>query len=154
VAAVFGSSWGVNLFGVWVRCARANAEFNATQARPYGPSVVSNPAEYVVFLGIPLGCLLVTATWRAARRVRSDGLPAAATLGLVVLLALLNVAGANRGEVARLWMLTMPLAAAAGAWWLAERRSPLWLGAVLLAFQGAQLACFRVAIEALGAWPG
>jgi len=145
----FGVFWRVNLFSVWARCMRENAKFNVMSRRSYAVSMVSNPAEFFVFLGLPLACLFVMSVGRSVRVVRSAWLPAAGVLCLVALMLALNLTGTNRGEVARLWMFTMPFCAVAGAWWLEERRSAWWLFCALLALQVVQVACFRAALDAL-----
>ena len=88
------------------------------------------------------------AVGRAVRRLRTAWLPAAPVLCFAALMLALNVTGVNRGEVARLWIFTMPFCAVAGAWWLEERRPSGWLFGLLLVLQFAQVACFRVVLDA------
>jgi len=149
VVAAFAAFWQVNLFSVWARCLRENARFNVMSRRSYLGSIVSNPVEFFVFLGLPLACVFVLSVGRAVRVVRSAWLPAAGVLCLAALMLTLNLTGTNRGEVARLWMFIMPFCAVAGAWWLEERRSAWWPFCALLALQMVQVACFRAALDAL-----
>lgn len=149
LVVMFGMLWGLNLFAVWARCSRANAAFNATTGRSYAMSLVSNPVEYLVFLGLPLACMFVASLRRSARVLQGAWPPAMAIFCFVAVMVVVNLAGVNRGEVARLWMFTMPLCAIAGAWWIEARRSPTWVLCALLTLQFAQVACFRVTVDAL-----
>jgi hypothetical protein len=153
VVLMFAIRWEMNLFGVWSRCLSANAQFNRMTQRPYLPALLSNALEYLIFMGVPLACLLVAGLSRAARRIRLSTGAAMLILCFATVMIVLNLLGVNRGEVARLWMFTMPFCAVAGAWWLEERRAPMWLTLALLTVQFVQLVCFRVILDALLLYP-
>lgn len=146
---VFRATWDINLFQVWVRCLRANADFNVSAGRTYGPALLSNPIEYLVFLGVPLACLFIGSVRWGLRTFRGAPRVAAAVLCFAVLMIVLNLTGTNRGEVARLWMFTMPFCAVAAAWWLTERHASRLDLSLLLLVQLAQVACFRVWLDTL-----
>lgn len=97
-------SWWINL--------EKNREFNAYSGCTYSTWVFVNLAEFGVAMGIPVttfvlcrvaGGLIDWRHWRTADAV---------CLAWSTTLALLVVAGTNRGEVSRLWLFLMPLAAA------------------------------------------
>lgn len=126
---------GYNSLAVWAACVEANARFNAQVGRAYWKWVLANPVEFGVFCGVPAACLFVAATVSALVRVwrerdwKGCDWP---TLALAGLLVALNVSGANRGEVGRLWMFLMPgcvVAAAAHASSYAPFRRAVLLGA-------------------------
>jgi len=152
---------GYNSFAVWLRCLAANAQFNAQAGRAYWKWVLVNPAEFLVFLGVPVACLFV---WRAAsqaREARARGWRDAdwPTLAIAALVVLLNLSGANRGEVARLWMFLMPgclVAAAAQLDRCAPYRRAVFVS--LFALQAVQVIAFRASLDVLLGmyyhWPG
>ncbi len=112
---------GYNSLAVWAACLEANAKFNAQVGRAYWKWLLANPVEFLVFLGVPVACLFIGSAVSAARdawRTREWGKADWPTLILAGMLLALNLSGANRGEVARLWMFLMPgcvIAAAAHA---------------------------------------
>jgi hypothetical protein len=114
--------------------------------------VLLNPVEYLAFVGVPVACLL-------ARRAATEAMGIArrqwsrrdwATVVVVGLLVALNVSGANRAEVARLWMFLMPACVASAAAEI-EGYAP-FRGAVfaaLFALQSAQVVLFRASLDTL-----
>ncbi|MFP4056121.1 MAG: glycosyltransferase family 39 protein [Candidatus Brocadiia bacterium] len=143
---------GYNSFAVWRACWEGNAEFNARTQRGYWTWLVLNPLEYGFFLGVPVACLFVARSLRELRALRTKGLRAGdwPTLILAGLLVALDLAGANRGEVARLWMFLMP-ACAVGAAAEVERLAPYRLAAfaVVFAAQAVQAVLAAASIQVL-----
>jgi len=155
---------GYNSPAVWLRCAEANARFNAESGRAYWRWLLLNPLEFVVFVGPPAACLFLgraasaaRALWGGARpepvrgaghgSVREADWP---TLIIAGLLVALDIVGLNRGETPRLWMFLMPgcLVAAAGQ---LERLAPYRRAvfACLFAFQALQATAFKSLLDAL-----
>jgi hypothetical protein len=134
-------AFGYRSLAVWRACLEANAAFNAASQRGYWTWLVINPVEFAAFLGMPMACLLA---WRLC------GQQNMAALLVVGLLALLNVLGLNRGEVARLWLFLMPVCVAVAVAEI-ERAAPYRRIAfiVLFALQAIQAVVFRAALRVL-----
>lgn len=104
---------GYNSLLVWKLCLEHNAQFNL--GRTYWAWVVYNPLDFVLFLGIPIALFFLKGMLDSiAQRAKDD--PSRFGLAFLITLALLNISGINRGEVARLWMFLMPMAAAVAAY--------------------------------------
>jgi len=151
-AAALYLALGYDSFAVWRQCVAANAKFNAQSGRAYWTWALIDPVEYLVFLGIPAACLLVSRVasevGRLPRRwVREADWPSLIVAGLLVVL---NVAGVNRGEVGRLWMFLMPACAVAAAHEV-ERAAPFRriVFASLFALQVLQVTVFRALLDVL-----
>ncbi len=136
VAFVGWALTAANPFVIMTWNLKHHADFYVEYPRSYLRWLWVNPLETAIGLGIP------AAVWCAAGFLapRSIPVPAFATL---VVFVLINVAGRNLGEVARLWLLFMPpllLAAGAGMNRLGARASALgattaMLGVETLALQ-------------------
>ncbi|MBM4036507.1 MAG: hypothetical protein FJ291_32625 [Planctomycetes bacterium] len=144
---------GYNSPAVWWKCLEANAAFNARSGRGYWTWLGANPVEFLVFVGVPVACLFVARVASAGRDLwrrrawREADWPTLIVAGLLVAL---NVLGANRGEVARLWMFLMPgcvIAAAAQA----ERCAPYRRAAIVAVFalQAIQATVFKSLLDVL-----
>jgi len=151
VAALYAAC-GYNSFSVWWACWQGNAEFNRLSDRTYWKWVLVNPAEFLGFLGVPVAVLFV---WRALgevgglirRRIAGRDWPTLAVAGLLVFL---NGAGANLGEVERLWMFLMPACAVAAAGQVeacAPYRRAVFV--CVFAFQTVQVVLFRAGLKVL-----
>lgn len=110
--------------------------------RSYWKWLLMNPLEVAIFVGLPL---VTAAIWswpglsRGPEWARLRPLLAA----WLVVLVVLNLSGAVRGEVGRIWLfLFWPAALAAGAW-LASRPRLARLVPALVAFQAAQVLLMR-----------
>ena len=140
---------GENAPAIWLACLRNNAVFNETTHRSYWAWLLVNPVDFAVFLGVPLVCF---GALRLRDEVRlSDARRVPVALVLIALLAVVSVAGVNRGEVARLWMPLMPFAVLAGAAAL-----PRFSGAACKVFvavciiEFVQTAVFKLHLDVLG----
>lgn len=94
----------------------AHREVTVTEtARTYWKWLIMNPVEVAVFLGLPLAvCAIWGSRWR--KRDEADGALRAFLLGWLVLVGVLNLSGAVRGEVGRIWVfLAWPAALPAAA---------------------------------------
>ncbi len=144
---------GYNSPAVWVTCLEANAKFNAQSGRVYWTWLLVNPVEFLVFLGAPVAALFVSRAasgvgdlWRGRGWREADW----ATLVLAGLLVALNLLGANRGEVSRLWMFLMPgcmIAAAAQVERCAPYRRAVLVS--LFALQAVQATVFKSLLDVL-----
>jgi hypothetical protein len=152
VASVY-AAFGYDSFGVWRACWDGNATFNALTRRAYGTWLLLNPVEYLVTIGVPVACLFVrraaSEAWALPRR--SSGGHDWATLAVAGLLLVLNVLGANRGEVPRLWIFLMPACAIAAAAEI-ERTAPYRRAVfgALFALQAVQVVVFKATLNVLG----
>jgi hypothetical protein len=101
---------GYNSLPVWERC--LSPRFYT--GRAYLPCVLSNPIDFALFVGLPVAVFFMRGVVEA---ILDRGHDAASrlTVALVITLVVLNLSGVNRGEVARLWMLLMPMTAAVAA---------------------------------------
>jgi hypothetical protein len=104
---------GYEPFGVWSINLAKNSQFNALWRGSAWWRVV-NPLEFAVGLGLPVAALLLFRLWHDVRKRRFDTL----LWSWLAVLALLDISGANQGEVARLWIFMMPLAIALAVEWL------------------------------------
>jgi hypothetical protein len=124
---------------IWL-CVRNNAGFYAEAGRTYWPWMLITPFEFALSLGIGTAMVLVVA-WclEAGRLVRHRAVHPRSALLLATgaLLALMYLAGAARGEAARLWLLFIPLAMVAVVQYVWHRTANP--RAVLAAVAGVQL---------------
>jgi len=120
-----------DVMNVWWLCFSKHAAFAETFHRTYWKWALFGPVEVALFVGPPVACLVV---WRAARRawgrlrkraMAAGGVAEAFLWALLATAFALNVSGKNLGEVARLWMFLMPLAAVAAAGELGRWRRPV-----------------------------
>ncbi len=152
VAVLYGVA-GYNSFVVWWACWEGNARFNALTQRSYWTWLWLNPLEFAIALGVPTACLFgrraLGQVWGRLRKGWRGG--DWMTLLVLGLLVALDVLGANRGEVPRLWMFLMPACALAAAAELREyapyRRALL---AALFAAQAVQVVIFKATLNVLG----
>ena len=145
--------FGYDMIGVWKICYQQHASFAPLFMRSYGSWTLFNPVEFILFAGVPLSLLMALLAafdlrrwWREKRHAALPLLP----WTLIGVLAVLNLSGKNLGEVGRLWMFLMPLAAvSAGAALdrLDGRRG--WVAVCLVVLSGVQLVVFRLHIDAL-----
>ena len=125
---------------VWSWNLRKHALFYVEYPRTYLAWLALNPIELAVAFGLPavVWCLV------GAGSPRSVPLGAWATFGVLVAL---DLAGRNRGEVARLWILFLPpLLPAAGAGFERLRAGPWALG-ITVALMGLQTLALQAMIQ-------
>jgi len=135
-----------DVVGTWIACLQGNARFNQISTRSYGVWISVNPIEWAVFLGLPLTVLSIP--WQ---KVGRSGTVA---VSLCVILLLLNISGANRGEVARLWMPLMPIAAMSCANVMSSMKNRRrWIASVLC-FQFMQVIALKVSLDVLSLYQG
>jgi hypothetical protein len=98
--------------------------------RSYWKWLVMNPAEAMVFAGLPLAVMSI---WSAARRrAGTPRSPSAFLLAWLIVCALLDISGTVRGEVGRIWLFLMWPAALAAGPWLARVRNRAGVVALLV----------------------
>jgi hypothetical protein len=111
-------------------------------ARTYWKWLLMNPAEMVVFAGLPL---VIAALWSCRGTGQEPGLGRwrSFLLSWLITCALLDVSGTVRGEVGRIWLfLLWPTALAAGPW-LAARPRRATVIALLVALTAWQAILMR-----------
>jgi len=151
LAALLQVSLGYPTFRVIGMCLRNNALFNAAAGRTWWPWVAVVPFEFSLSLGFGLG-LVVLAGWGGeavgAFRNRSLRGRSAFLLAPVTLMLLLNLAGMNRGETARLWLFLTPLLILGAVDYVWTRaREPKRLFIRLVAVQALQALLFAIALD-------
>jgi hypothetical protein len=102
-------------------------------------------------MGAPVSALTAWAACRDMPNLWRPGTrPETLLWAFVLIMALLHVSGKNLGEVARLWMFVMPLAAAVAGCALSrlDRRHGL-AAAACVAVLYVQTVVFRVSLETL-----
>lgn len=103
--AVVAMGWaaiGADPFAIWRANLANNDLFYRATNRSYRTWVVVNPIEAMIAAGLPAVVWGLVAAADAPRRI-----PRAAWCGLVVL-AIVDISGRSRAEVARLWILLLP----------------------------------------------
>lgn len=109
-------------------------------SRAYSHWVAGNLVDFGVMLGLPVCLLALAAARRAWRGVGEDEATApalVAAFGLALLV--LDLSGATRAEVARIWLFLTPVPVVLGARGLAmEGSARRWVVGLLLACQGLQ----------------
>lgn len=143
--------FGYHVVEVWKLCLSKHAGFATVFHRSYWPWTAFNPVEFAIFCGLPAFVMALFAAvtdavrwWRSRRLSAPDALVWTA-LGVAVAL---DLSGKNLGEVARLWMPLMPLAALAGAAALAAfDRARGYVTGLLLVLMTAQLMVFKVQLD-------
>lgn len=118
--AVYWLIWGVAPWSVVTTALDQHYEL-VTSLRDYATWLAYNPLDFLLFTGLAVivgwGGLLLAALLRPGWRASDAGLLALLLAAVMLLLAL---SGGSRGEVGRLWLVYMPLAAVlAGAGWSA-----------------------------------
>jgi hypothetical protein len=160
---------GHNLPATWWRCFRIHATFydlgQIGATRTYWPWIAFNLAEFAVAAGIPLMLAAMAGTvWLCGRRtqtpvsaasestdaerspesyVRDFGAVAAWWFTVLAL----DLSGKNLGEIARLWMFLMPLAAVAAAAAIERFKGKIWLAYLLLILQAIQTIVFAANVQ-------
>ncbi len=143
--------FGYHVLQVWMLCLSKHAGFATAFPRSRWLWTAFNPVEFALFCGVPLFLMLLMAAggnavdWWRQRRAAA---PALAIWTVLVVVAALDLSGENLGEVARLWMMLMPLAALGAACALtALDRGRGWLTALVLLLMAIQLVVFRIHLD-------
>ena len=143
-------AFGYDSVEVWRTCLVKHASFSGRFGRTYWPWFLIGPVEFLVFMGVPISCLVLWAMARDLPSFRRRGRPMTLLWSVAGVLAFLVVSGRNRGEVARLWIILMPFGATVAAWAVArlggEKRA---LVVVALVALFAQALVFRMSLETL-----
>jgi hypothetical protein len=129
--------WGYRPIATALQALSAHRGVTTVEAaRTYWKWVLMNPVECAIFAGIPL---VAAAFWSLTHLRRPQNARLASFLmSWLVLCALINLSGAVRGEVGRIWLfLLWPPAVAAGAF-VAGRRDAGRTAGLLVLLQVAQ----------------
>jgi len=143
--------FGYHVVQVWTLCLSKHAGFATAFPRSRWLWTAFSPVEFALFCGVPLFLMLLLAAGGNAVdwwRRRRESAPAVAIWTVLIVLAALDLSGKNLGEVGRLWMMLMPLAALGAACALAALdRGRGWLTAVVLVLATIQLVVFRLHLD-------
>ena len=128
---------GYNVLQALPSSLAAHRQVLATGGRSYWVWVPMNLYDFLLFTGPALAVVGAAATYYGLTRRQWPPLARGFVSGLLVAVALLLISGSTRGEVGRIWVFLMPLAALPAAQQLAELREGrlLWTGAGLVALQ-------------------
>jgi hypothetical protein len=129
-----------NPITIWTWNLRNHARFYVEYPRTYLAWVILNPIELAVALGLP-SMVWCVAGFLSPRSVPRSGW---ATLGVLLLL---NVIGRNMGEVARLWLVFMPLLLTAAGAGLARLGGGAWSLGFSAALLGLQTLALQTMIQ-------
>jgi hypothetical protein len=142
VYGALDAAFGYSLPAALAAALAAQKGIMAAAHRPYLTWLGMNAYSWVVFLGPGLALVAVAAWFTRGLRVGGLG---RLTEGLVALLVVLLLAGTTRGEVERIWVFLMPLAALPAAGLLARypQALRLWGPAVLVLAQVALALALR-----------
>ncbi len=164
-----GVAWGFVVFAAVHQLLSSGLEYNilvalpasvavhrqilAAAGRSYWPWLVMNLYDYLLFMGPALAVTSAVAICMGLKQQRWPALPQGLVVGLLVIVALLLLSGSTRGEVGRIWVFLMPLAALPAADYLARLSGSelVWLGGALIALQ----VCFAIVVHAtlIGVYP-
>ena len=140
---------GYNSFASLLACYRNHGLFYEYFPRTYWKWLLFNPVEFAVFFGgVPalMTVWALAARRRLGERLESVTICRALVAASLVVMVLLNVAGKNASEVARLWIFFMPLLALPAAALTARNRGNRTLALAAL-LQGMNLVLFRVLVD-------
>ena len=146
--------FGYDVWGVWRICLSQHVTFAVLFPRSYWSWTLFNPIEFALFTGIPTFLLMAFAALNGLRRwwlSRRKSALAVLPWALLAVLAALDFSGKNLGEVARLWMFLMPLAAVPAGVALADLdRGRGWVASYVLVMGMVQLVIFRLSFNVFG----
>jgi len=139
---------GYRSFEVWRVCYKMNRLFNQASGRTPWKWALYNPADFLIFLGIPTAVLGFWALASGIRKMSSwQKIKQTSPLAPVLLacIMVLNFSGSNLGEVGRLWLFLMPLVTLScvgmlGRFCLSARKVVL----IAVALQILQTLIFRI----------
>ncbi len=157
-----GVAWGILVFAVVHQLLSSGLEYNiftalpasvavhrqvlAAAGRSYWLWLPMNLYDFLMFMGPALATMSVAAICNGLKQQRWPALPQGLVMGLLVIVALLLLSGSTRGEVGRIWVFLMPLAALPVAYYVARLSDSrfVWVGAALIGLQ----VCFAIVLHA------
>ena len=157
-----GMAWGFVVFAAIHQLLSSGLEYNilialpasvavhrqvlAEAGRSYWPWLAMNLYDFLLFMGPALAVMSSVAIYAGLKQRRWPALPQGLVIGLIVIVALLLLSGSTRGEVGRIWIFLMPLAALPAADYVARLSGSrlVWLGASLIGLQ----VCFVIVVHA------
>jgi len=157
-----GAAWGIVVFAAVHQLLSSGLEYNilvalpasvavhrqvlAAAGRSYWLWLPMNLYDFLLFMGPALAAMSVAAIYNGLKQQRWPALPQGLVIGLLVIVALLLLSGSTRGEVGRIWVFLMPLAALPVAYYVARLSDARFVG-VGAALIGLQV-CFTIVLHA------
>lgn len=128
---------GYNVLAALPASLAAHRQILASCGRSYLVWLPMNLYDFLLFMGPALAIVAAAAIHQGLTGRQWPPLARGFVNGLLIAVALLLISGSTRGEVGRIWVFLMPLAALPAAQQLAELREGrlLWTGAGLVALQ-------------------
>lgn len=142
----FWETWQINL--------AKNHEFNRYSGCSYAVWVGVNLLEFAVAIGVPAALLLAARTLGALRSAISGRAVDPLLTAWLAIVALLDLAGMNLGEVSRLWLFLMPVGVALAIEPLAlAAKHARGMVVCLLLLQAAECAVISRELLLVSPWP-
>jgi len=157
-----GVAWGIVVFAAIQQLLSSGLEYNiltalpasvavhrqvlAAAGRSYWSWLPMNLYDFLLFMGPALAVMSVAAISNGLKQQRWPALPQGLVIGLLVIVALLLLSGSTRGEVGRIWVFLMPLAALPVAYYVARLSDSRFVG-VGVVLIGLQI-CFTIVLHA------
>ncbi len=157
-----GVAWGILVFAAVHQLLSSGLEYNILTAFPASVAVhrqiliatgrsywlwlPMNLYDFLLFMGPALAVMSVAAIYNGLKQQRWPALPQGLVIGLLVTVAILLLSGSTRGEVGRIWVFLMPLAALPVAYYVARLSDSRFVG-VAAALIGLQV-CFAIVLHA------
>ncbi len=146
VHQLLSSGLGYNILVALPASVAVHRQVLAAVGRSYWPWLVMNLYDFLLFMGPALAVMSAVAIYTGLKQQRWPALPQGLMIGLLVIVVLLLLSGSTRGEVGRIWVFLMPLAALPVANYVARLSGSklVWLGALLIGLQ----VCFGIVVSA------
>lgn len=128
---------GYNILSAMAASLIAHRHILTEVGRTYWVWLPMNLYDFLLFMGPALVVLLIWVTRHGLRSRRWSAMPQGLIIGLIIILVALLISGSTRGEVGRIWLFLMPLAALPAADYLSRLpgRKMIWLGSALVVLQ-------------------
>jgi hypothetical protein len=156
LGAILWLTTGCNIARVFLVCFEKHSEFYAAVPRTYWKWVIWNLIDFGLFVGAPLTIMalreLGLALWSVTRyRLEETSFPLIIQNRILVAVALtiiiLDLAGLNRGEAGRLWLVFMPFFCLGASSASADGCRRLL---ALFAAQFVQVCVFKLCLDVFG----
>lgn len=137
-----------NIYDIYQGTMVYHQKFLATAT--YRTWLFFNLYDFALFLGIPLALVLIFTLGREIFNLINRKTTNIAFWLFFLTILIIDLAGKNRGEVARIWIFLMPLAVAGAAGYIAKNKNPRFLTLMIIGILLLQLIVFKKFVLTLG----